>query len=170
MKKHYFNLFISVLFLFFISCSSDDNNEPIPEQFLNANVNGVEFKSDSNIMPLGFSRILVSGGRINLHVKAISADGNVLEFMVDNFQGTGKHYFGDSFYDKSWVKFDMPTKAESWSVNSSETLDHHTNFIEITSIKDNYIVGKIVCDELINHDNGFLGRMQGEFRLIIIEK
>ncbi|TRO66331.1 hypothetical protein [Christiangramia sabulilitoris] len=170
MKKHYyFNLFISILLLVFIGCSSDDDGQ-ISEQFIIANVNGVDFHSDAKLTPTGFTRILMPAGRINLHVKALSADGNVLELLIDNFQGPGKYYFGDNFYNKSWVKFDMPSTSESWSVKASEALNRHTNFIEITSIKDNYIEGKIACDELINNLDGILGAMSGEFRLIITEQ
>ena len=167
MKKHYYFYFIlSVLLLLSIGCSSDDDTLE-SEQFIVANVNGVDFHSDSKNNLLGFTRILTPAGRINLHVSALSADGNILELMVDNFQGPGKYYFGDNYYNASWVKFQIRSSSEAWSVKSSEALNQHVNFIEITSIRDNYIEGKISCDQLINETDGVLGIMSGEFGLVI---
>lgn len=170
MKKYnYIPILMSFLLLVFVGCSSDDTDGQDPDQFIIANINGVDFHSDSKLTPLGFNRMLMPAGRINLHVKALAADGNILELVVDNFQGPGKYYFGDNYYNRSWVRFDIPNSSESWSIRPSEALNRHSNFIDITSIKDNYIQGRIACDELINHNDGIMGSMAGEFRLIIIE-
>ena len=167
MKKLYLTyLFVSLLCLGTVGCSSDDNDAIDSEQFVTANINGLVFNSDINMQPLGFSRTLTPDGRINLYAKALSTEGNIIEILIDNYQGPGKYFFGDHFYNSSWVKFNNPATSEIWGIGSSGALNKHSNFIEITSIKDKYIEGKIGCSEMVNNNSGPLGAMEGEFRLI----
>lgn len=169
MRKCSFTLLISLVFsIFLISCNSDDDAPIGAEQFFIANVNGVAFTSDNTKAPLGFSRIIMPSGRINLHVKVLSAEGDMIEFMVENFQGSGKYHFGDNFYNKSWMKFESPQRAEAWGIEPGKVLHLNSNFIEIVSVRDDYIEGKIACSELINNLDGILGAMDGEFRLIYL--
>lgn len=170
MKKHYFFLLISsVLLLSTAGCNSDDDGKFTSDQFVTANVNGVAFQSDQNVGPLGFSRTLTPSGSINLYAKAVSSDGYVMEMQVENYKGPGKYYIGENFYNKSWMKFHHSAETESWSISSNGALNKHSNYIEITSVKDNYIEGKIGCKELRNSLDGVLGAMEGEFRLLFIE-
>ena len=170
MKKHYlFYVFVSALLLISVGCSSDDDGKFTSEQFVTANVNGVAFHSDENVGPLGFSRILMPSGTINLYAKALSSDGYIMEMQIENYQGPGKYYFGDNFYNKSWVKFQNSAASETWSIGSSGALNRNTNYIEITAVNKNYIEGKIGCKELRNSLDGVLGAMDGEFRLRFME-
>ncbi len=169
MRASYFYLFVSVLLLINSGCSSDDDNLIESQQFINANVNGIEFQSDEKIAPLGFKRILMPSGRINLYSKAFSANGQHMEIMIENYTGPGKYYLGDNFYNKSWLKFESQGSTEIWSLEPGGALNMHTNFIEIISFQDNYIQGKITCREMVNKTDGVLGYMDGEFRLIYLE-
>ncbi|PTX42908.1 hypothetical protein C8P64_1431 [Christiangramia gaetbulicola] len=169
MRTGYFYLLVSVLLLINSGCSSDDDNVIESQQFINANVNGVEFQSDEKVAPLGFKRILMPSGRINLYSKAFSANGYQMEIMIENYTGPGKYYIGDNFYNKSWLKFENAGRTESWSLEPGGALNMTTNYIEITSFQDNYIQGKIACREMMNKLDGVLGHMDGEFRLIYLE-
>ena len=170
MKKYYFLQVIVFAFLATtLSCNSDDDGNFTSDQFLTANVNGVAFDSDENMGPLGFSRMLMPSGSINLYAKALSSDGHVIEMQIENYQGPGKYYFGDNFYNKSWIKFQTPSATETWSIGSSRALNRDSNYIEISSLKDNYIEGKIGCKELRNSLDGVFGTMEGEFRLLLTE-
>ena len=162
-------VFISAFILISFGCSSDDDNVTESSQFLVANVNGVEFLSDENVAPLGFKRILTPAGSINIHAKAYSANGYLMEILIENYTGPGKYYFGDNFYNKSWVKFENSTRSESWKIEPGQALNSITNFIEVSSVRDNYIEGKIACREMNNSFDGILGNMDGEFRLIYFE-
>ncbi|MUP42956.1 hypothetical protein FLP08_10245 [Gramella aestuarii] len=108
-------------------------------------------------------------GRVNLYVKALSAEGDILEFMVENFQGIGKYQLGSSYYTNSWMKFESPLRSESWLVGLQKTLNLNANYIEISSVRDNYIEGKIFCSEMMNDLDGLMGAMEGEFRLVDLE-
>ncbi|GAA4324443.1 hypothetical protein GCM10023115_53760 [Pontixanthobacter gangjinensis] len=168
-KRNLPYVFSLVISIFFLSCSSDDDAQINTEQFLIANVNGVNFTSDETKQPLGFKRILMPSGRVNLYVKALSAEGDILEFMVENFQGIGKYQLGSSYYTNSWMKFESPLRSESWLVGLQKTLNLNANYIEISSVRDNYIEGKIFCSEMMNDLDGLMGAMEGEFRLVDLE-
>lgn len=170
MKTHYlFYVLVSALLFITVSCSSDDDGKFASDQFVTANVNGVDFFSDEKAGPLGFSRILMPSGSINLHAKTFSSDGSMMEMQIENYQGPGKYYFGENFFNRSWVKFQNSAASETWSIGSSGALNRNTNFIEITAVNDNYIEGKIGCKELRNSLDGVLGAMDGEFRLRFME-
>lgn len=168
-KQYFYYLMVSVLLLINSGCSSDDDNGVESQQFLIANVNGVDFLSDERVAPLGFKRILMPSGRINLHSKAFSANGYLMEIMIENYVGSGKYRIGDDFYNKSWVKFESQSRTESWRLDPGGALNRESNFIEITSVRDNYIEGKIACKEMKNSLDGIFGNLDGEFRLIYLE-
>ena len=168
MKKlrflHVFSLLVFSIFV--LSCSSDDESQIETEQFLVANVNGMDFTSDETKQQLGFSRMLMPSGGINLHARTLSSDEDVIEILLENFKGPGKYYFGDSFYNKSWLKFERPSRSESWGVDPGKALNLNSNFIEITRIGDGFLEGKIYCNKLMNRVDGLYGAMEGEFRLV----
>ena len=161
----YHFVFPLVLIFFLISCSSDDDAQIDSEQFLIADVNGAPFASDEGMEPLGFSRIIMPSGQINLHVRAMSSGGDIIEFMVDNFVGAGKYHVGDTYYNNSWIKYERPTRSESWNIFSGRALNLTSNYIDIIAFNDNYIEGKILCDQLTNNMNHSIGSISGEFKL-----
>ncbi|MCH4823283.1 hypothetical protein ML462_08850 [Gramella lutea] len=168
-KQSFIYLLMSIVIGISLSCSSDDDNNINSEQYLNASVNGSEFLSDENMAPLGFKRILTPSGRINLQAKAISAEGNIIEIFIDNYVGAGKYYFGKDIYSQSWVSYQSPLRTEAWRIHPGEALNLQSNFIEISSITDNFLEGKIGCRELISGLPDNFGEMDGEFRLFLFE-
>lgn len=168
-KQKIFYLLVSIFMGISLACSSDDDNNLNSEQYLNASVNGLEFLSDETMAPLGFKRLLTPSGRINLHAKALSAEGHTIEIFIDNYVGVGKYYFGEDIYNRSWVRYQSPTRTEAWRINPGEALNRHSNFIEISSITDNFLEGKIGCRELIGGLPDNFGEMDGEFRLFVFE-
>ncbi|MDX1760992.1 MAG: hypothetical protein R3218_02430 [Christiangramia sp.] len=167
MKKRILSyVFSLVISIFFLSCSSDDDGAQMDtEQFLIANVNGVDFTSDDTKQPLGFKRILMPSGMVNLYVKVYSAEDDIVEFMIENFHGAGKYKLGSSFYTNSWVKYERPLSSESWLVGLEKSLNMQTNYIEISSVTDRYIEGRISCKEMVQNIDGLFGVMEGQFRL-----
>lgn len=165
MKKFYFYyFFLLVLFMTSLSCSIDDDTG-LPEQYLRANVNGLEFNSGTGITSLIFTREIDPAGRVNLFVRAISEDGDSMEFMIENFQGVGKYYFGNDFYNNNWIKYQKSSVSEEWMLNTGGALHLTSNFIEITQSKDDLIEGKISCKELKSVLEDIFGAVDGDFRL-----
>ncbi len=67
MKKHYFYYFFSlVLAISILSCSTNDDDSEISDQYLIANVNGLEFNSDNKVASLKFTREIGPEGILNL--------------------------------------------------------------------------------------------------------
>jgi len=148
-----------------ISCSSSDNDPVLSDQYLNANVNGLEFNSDNNVASLNFTREIGPDGRVNLFVKANSADGDVMEFLIENYSGTGIYYIGDNLYNNSWIKYERPSTSEQWMVQPRGALNLNSNFIEVTLNEDNLIEGRISCRELKSAIDDIFGVVDGKFRL-----
>jgi hypothetical protein len=166
MEKRY--LFYLLLFAFgslTFSCSNDDNSNLEDDQFLTANVNGHMFNSDGQKAPLGFSKIILPAGRISLHARVVSAEGDLLEFLVENFTGPGKYYFGDDIFNRSWIKYQRSAANEIWMIEPIRAWNLHSNFLEITTVQDNYIEGVFSCSQLKNSLEDTFGFADGEFRL-----
>ncbi len=157
-----------ILLLLFLSCSTDDDVQTDPDQFLNASVNGMSFSSDHSAMPIGVSRILMPSGNVNLHVKSKSAEGYIIEFLVDSYNGPGVYHFGDNYYNSSWLSFEGPARSMSFKLEPGGALNRNSNYIEIFEISDNSIEGKIGCKELRNSLTRSLAVMEGEFRLVFL--
>lgn len=167
MKKFYSPYVFSLLFsIVLLSCSSDDNDLVQSDQFVKANVNGFNFESDQkSSTSIQILKDLRPSGRVNLYVKAMSADGDIMEFLIENFTGEGKYYFGDNYYNNSWIKFQNMAISDFWTLNPRGALNLNTNFIEITYSQSDFIEGKISCRELANDLTGIFGAMEGEFKL-----
>ncbi|MDR5590424.1 hypothetical protein [Christiangramia sp. SM2212] len=166
MKKLYFNyLFSLVFFIVALSCNTNDDANELSENYLKANVNGLDFNSDNNLTSLIFTREIRPSGLVNLNVKAISEDGDVIEFLVENFKGVGKYYFGDNLYNNSWIKYKRSSTSEEWMVLPKGALNLNTNYIEITFNEKNRVEGKISCKELKSLLEDIFGAVEGEFRL-----
>lgn len=168
MKKFYFPYVFSFVFLIgLLSCSSDDGAPIQSGQFVKANINGQDFESDKNsTKSIQFLQDLRPSGSVNLYVKAISANGDSMEFLIENFTGEGKYFFGDNFYNNSWIKYQETASSDLWMLSPQGALNLNTNFIEITSNQADFIEGKISCKELANNLSDIFGAMDGEFKLI----
>jgi len=164
MKKFYYYLFSLALSLATSSCSTDDE-AGLTDQYLTANVNGSEFNSGTNKASLIFTREIDPAGRVNFFVSAISADGDIMEFMIENYQGVGKYYVGNNIYNNSWIKYQKPSNSEEWMLNTGGALNLTSNFIEITQNEDDLIEGKISCNELKSVLADVFGAVDGDFRL-----
>lgn len=165
MKKLYFYCLFLFLLLVTTGCSSDDDQARLSDQYLEANVNGLEFNAGVNVASLIFTKEIDPAGRVNLFVRAISGEGDIMEFMIENFQGVGKYYFGNSFYNNSWIKYERPSISEQWRIETNGALNLNSNFIEITLNEDDHIEGRISCKELKNTLEDIFGEVDGDFRL-----
>lgn len=168
MKKFYIPYVFSLaLTLVLLSCSSSDDDLIQAEQFVNANINGFDFESDKNsTTSIKVLRDIRPSGRVNLSVRAISAEGDAVEFLIENYTGEGTYYFGDNIYNNSWIKFEKIAASDLWILKPLGALNLTTNFIEITSSKDGFIEGKFSCRELANELSDIFGAMDGDFKLI----
>ncbi|WP_300439867.1 hypothetical protein [Christiangramia sp.] len=88
-----------------------------------------------------------------------------MEFLVENFQGPGKYFFGDKLYNNSWIRYEKALNSEQWVIAPRAALNLTSNFIEITKNEDDLIEGKISCKELSNGLDGIFGIIDGEFKL-----
>lgn len=165
MKKFYNYLFLFVISAVAISCSTDDDQTGFSDQYLKAKVNGLEFNSGVDVASLIFTREIGPAGRVKLFVRALSANGDVMEFMIENYQGVGKYYFGNNLYNNSWIKYERASTPEKWIMNTGGALNLTSNFIEITSSEDQLIEGTISCKELKNSLEDIFGVIDGDFRL-----
>ncbi|SDR74686.1 hypothetical protein [Gramella sp. MAR_2010_147] len=167
MKKQYFYYLVSMVFFFgIISCNTNDDGIESSGQYLTANVNGLDFNADENIASLHFTRGFGTAGSVNLYVRVISTEGDVMEFLVENYTGVGKYYIGDHIYNNSWIKYERPSVSEQWMVQPKGALNLNSNFIEITSNEDKFIEGRISCKELRNTLAEIFGAIEGDFRLV----
>lgn len=165
MKKFYSYFFLFVIPGLAISCSNDDDQIGFSGQYFKANINGLEFNSGEDAASLFFNREIGPDGRVRLFGRALSANGDMMEFLIENYQGVGKYYFGNNLYNNSWIKYESTTIPEKWLINTGGALNLTSNFIEITSSDDLLIEGAISCKELKSPFEDIFGVIDGNFRL-----
>jgi len=110
----------------FSGCSNDDDS--ISNQYLTAKVDGIDFAAEPN----DSIKILrnIDGYGTHLYVKGISTEGDFIEFVIYNYEGTGMYYFGKNYFNKSRIKFHQLSTLEDWETILGNT---SSNFVKITS-------------------------------------
>ncbi|CAL66777.1 hypothetical protein [Christiangramia forsetii] len=111
----------------FSGCSNDDDSN-ISNQYLTAKIDGLDFAAE----PINSIKILRNTDNYgtNLYVKGISLEGDFIEFVIYSYKGPGKYYFGNNYFDKSWIKFHQLSSLEEWETIMD--LNKRSNFVEIT--------------------------------------
>lgn len=154
-----------VFSFFFLNCSTNDDLSAGSEQFLNADINGILFNAAENSTSLYINRDYNSMGTVSLYVKSFSANGESLQFHIDNFTGEGKYLIGNRFLNQNWMSYKSNQEEDLWSIMPNTSLNDDSNFIEITYNEDEQIVGKISCSRMWSSLEQKFGPMNGNFQL-----
>ena len=120
-----------------LGCSGDDDVD-ISDQYLTAKIDGANFVAE----PKNSIQILrnTNGYGTNLYIKGMSIEGDFIEFSVYGYDGPGKYYFGDNYFNNSWIKYHQISNLEDWE--SIMDLSNRSNFVEILLIDGGSIEGK----------------------------
>jgi len=137
MKNSIKLLLILISGCFILTGCSNDDDVDIADQYLTAKVDGVDFVAESK-RSIKILRNTNDYGT-NLYVKGMSTEGDFIEFSVYGYDGPGKYYFGDNYFNSSWIKYHQTSNLEDWE--SIMDLSNKSSFVEILFIDGNSMEG-----------------------------
>lgn len=90
---------------------------------------------------------LTEFGSINLAVKAKTAEGKIIEFLILNYRGANMYNIGNrtystgySFLNGNWMKYSETLPIGVWSTTKNEYISDRA-FIKITNDNGTYLTG-----------------------------
>ncbi len=138
---------ICILSLLIAGCSKEDNLPEIQEEILTATVDGEPYRIENSNSFIECRKHLTEYGSINLSVKASTAEGKTVEFLILNYRGANIYLIGNrtylnenSFVNGNWINYSEALQQEVWSTTRNEYVSNGA-FIEIINDNGNFLSG-----------------------------
>ena len=109
-------LYLAILLVF--GCSKDDVSEQ-DDQYMSANIDGIDFKVDHNVGEFKSSRILATDGAVNLQVEGRLQSGDAIWFLIQNYQGVKMYNLSNNFISPAKIGYVKLSPQGNWESSLS---------------------------------------------------
>lgn len=109
-------LYLAILLVF--GCSKDEVSE-VDDQYMSANIDGVDFMVDHNVGEFTSSRILATHGTVNLQVKGRLKNGDAIWFLIQNYHGAKMYNFSNNFISPGKIGYISLSSGGNWDSSLS---------------------------------------------------